>query len=76
MTTSFVKAKWASLEIGQDGYGHVLNVETDVVLGHDEPGYDEDKLNALVEKIISLMAHYDRANVVNAKSGEQNADQS
>jgi hypothetical protein len=53
--------------IGQDGYGHVLNVETDVVLGPDEPGYDEDKLNALVEEIISLMAHYDRANVVGAR---------
>jgi hypothetical protein len=42
--------------IGQDGYGHVLNVETDVVLGPDEPGYDEDKLNALVEEIIPFPA--------------------
>jgi hypothetical protein len=76
MTTSLIKATWASLEMDQEGYGHVLNVETDVVLGPDEPGYDEEKVNALVEEIIPLMAHYDRANVVNAKSGERSANQS
>jgi hypothetical protein len=76
MTTSLIKAKWASLEMDQQGYSHVLNVATDLVLGPDEAGYDEDKLNALFEEIIPLMANYDRANVVNAKSRERSANQS
>ena len=73
MTTSLIKATWASLDIDQEGYAHVLNVETDVVLGPNEDGYDEERINALVEEIIPLMDHYDRANVVNGKSGERNA---
>jgi hypothetical protein len=72
MTDSLIKAKWASLEMDQEGYSHVLNVATDIVLGPDEPGYDEKQLDALMEEILPLMANYDRANIVGTKSAGSN----
>ena len=73
MADSLIKSKWASLAMDHEGYGHILNIETDVVLGPDEPGYDETRVDALVEEILPLLDHYDSANVVNGKSGQKNS---
>lgn len=67
---SLIKSTWASLELGKNGHGHVLNVATKVVLDPTSPDYDDQEITALIEEVKPLLDRYDRANVINTKTAK------
>ncbi len=73
---SFIERTWVTLEFGNheydhiNGYDHVVNIATEVVLGSAEPGYDPEKFKALVEEIKPYLRRYDKVNVVSKRTGQ------
>jgi hypothetical protein len=67
---SLIKNTWASLELSENGYDHVLNVSTNLVLDPAAKDYDSQKITALVDEVKLLLDRYDRANIVNAKTAK------
>jgi len=61
---SLIKTTSVSLEVGRTGYVRVLNVVTNVQLGRDAPGYDDQKFQTLLKEIKPYLEHYDRMNVI------------
>jgi hypothetical protein len=60
MAGRYVKRTWPSIEDGLSGFIRILNIETDLVLYPQHPGYDDRKFTALVEAAAALLSE-DRA---------------
>jgi hypothetical protein len=46
-----VSAVWTTIELDAENTTTVIVLETGLVLGADEPGYDEAKVSALIEAV-------------------------
>jgi len=55
MQHQHVLRHWREYEIENGHHKTILAVETDLVVGQDEPGFDADKFNSLLEAITRPM---------------------
>jgi hypothetical protein len=57
---------WVTVDVAKNGYTRVLNIWTDVVIGPDSPGFDEQSFQQLLDEIKPHLEHYDRASIESA----------
>jgi hypothetical protein len=71
---SLIERTWVTLEFGNHeydhihGYDHVVNIATEVVLGPNEPRYEQEKFRALMEEIKPYLRRYDKVNVISGRA--------